>query len=144
MPHSNAKIWIHLVFSTKDRMPLITESIEKNLHSHIRRKLTNEFDCFVEEINGSTDHIHILFNMSEKHSLENIVKNIKGESTHWINLTNRPEEKFSWQVGYCAFSISIDKVHAVKTYISRQKDHHGKISFKDEYEKLMKIYSIKD
>lgn len=144
MPHSNAKIWVHLVFSTKDRLPLITEAIENDLYHHIRRKLINEFDCFVEEINGSFDHIHILFKMSQKHSLENIVKNIKGESTHWVNLISGPNVKFSWQVGYSAFSISIDKVSVVKNYIHRQKEHHKKFTFKDEYDKIMKIYGIEN
>lgn len=85
MSNSNAKLWVHLVFSSKDRMPLITDSIEANLYNHIRRKLINEFDCFVEEINGYFDHIHILFKMSEKHSLENIVKNVKGESSQNVS-----------------------------------------------------------
>ncbi|MCE1165994.1 MAG: IS200/IS605 family transposase [Bacteroidetes bacterium] len=144
MPHSNTRIWIHLVFSTKERIPLITDSFEKKLYSHIERKLSFEFDCIPEAINGMGEHIHAFFRMSGKHSLENIVKNLKGESSHWINQNGFLRERFAWQTGYCAFSISVDKVEVVKKYVRNQKKHHEKKSFLEEYKEFMRIYGIKE
>ncbi|MDD5363582.1 MAG: IS200/IS605 family transposase [Ignavibacteria bacterium] len=142
MSHSNVKIWIHLLFSTKDRQPLIDSNIEERLYNHIERKLITEYDCVVESINGYNDHIHILLSLSEKHSLENVVKNIKGESSHWINQNNLLKKKFCWQSGYCAFSISINKVGIVKKYIENQKLHHKKSTFVEEYGILKQIYGM--
>lgn len=142
MSHSNVKIWIHLIFSTKDRIPLINESLQEKLSNHIRHKLINDFNCVVEEINGYKDHLHILFGLCQNFALENIVQNIKGESSHWINQNNLSNHKFVWQTGYCAFSISVDKVDKVKNYIANQKTHHTKLTFKEEYSRFLKIYGI--
>jgi len=144
MPHSLTYIRIHLIFSTKDRKPLILESFESNLNYHIKEKLSNDFESFVESIGGSKDHIHILFNHSPNHSLKDIVKGIKGESSHWINENNFLEEKFAWQAGYSAFSISIDKVAIVRNYIKNQKEHHKKILFIDEIRKFLKLYGFNE
>ncbi|MBM4159357.1 MAG: IS200/IS605 family transposase [Ignavibacteria bacterium] len=144
MSHSYIKIWIHLVFSTKDREPMILESFEKQLHNHIKTKLIEEFECYFEEINGTKDHIHMLFQISPNFSLQNIIKNIKGESSHWINQKNFLKRKFLWQTGYSAFSISVDKVEIVRKYIQEQKSHHKKLTFSEELEKFLKIYGFKD
>jgi putative transposase len=142
MPHSLTYIRIHLIFSTKDRKPLILDSFETKLHNHIKTKLLNDFDSFVEAIGGYNDHIHILFNHSPNHSLKDIIKHIKEESSHWVNENNFTEEKFMWQPGYSAFSISLDKVQIVKKYINNQKEHHNKILFIDEIKKFLKIYGF--
>ncbi|MCX6165357.1 MAG: IS200/IS605 family transposase [Ignavibacteriae bacterium] len=144
MPHSFTNIWIHLIFSTKDRQLLISESFESKLHNHIKAKLINEYESYVEAINGTSDHMHILYKQSPNFSLKDIVKNIKGESSHWINENNFTKEKFVWQSGYSAFSISIDKVKIVKKYIDNQKKHHKKIIFIDEIKKFLKIYGFDD
>jgi putative transposase len=141
--HSYTRLWTHLIFSTKDRAPIIDEKYEKVFYKHMISKLFDEYDCFVEEINGADDHIHILMLLSPNHSLQDIVKNLKGESSHWINSGNFIKTKFSWQTGYSAFSISIDKVPVVKDYVKNQKEHHKKVSFAEEYEKLLKIYGFK-
>jgi putative transposase len=140
MPHSYTNIWIHLIFSTKNRHLLITEEIELKLHNRIKAKLINDFDSYVEVINGGKEHIHILFKQSSNFALKDIVKNIKGESSHWINENNLTADKFVWQTGYAAFSISIDKVESVKKYIENQKEHHKKILFVDEIKRFLKIY----
>ena len=142
MPHSLSYIRIHLIFSTKDREPLILDSFESKLYNHIKAKFTNDFDSFVEAIGGSNDHVHILFNHSPNYSLKDIVKGIKGESSHWINENNFLSKKFAWQSGYSAFSISIDKVNVVKNYIENQKEHHKKILFIDEIKKFLKLYGF--
>ena len=144
MPHSFTNIWIHLIFSTKDRLPLIDNSFETQLHNHIKSKLINEYESYVEEINGTDNHVHILFKQSPNFALKDIVKSIKGESSHWINGNNISKNKFAWQTGYSSFSISINKVGIVKQYILNQKEHHKKISYVDEVKRFLKIYGFED
>lgn len=142
MPHSLTYIKIHLIFSTKDRKPVITDSFEYKLYNHIKAKFTTDFDSTVDAIGGDKDHIHILFNHSSNYSLREIVKGIKGESSHWINENNFINEKFAWQQGYSAFSISMDRTNVVKKYIENQKKHHEKILFIDELKKFLKLYGF--
>ena len=138
MSHSFTNIWIHLIFSTKDKLPLIDESFEQLLHKHIKSKLINEYESHVEEINGTNNHVHILFKQSPNFSINDIVKNLKGESSHWVNSSNFINNKFAWQTGYSSFSISINKVGIVKKYILNQKEHHKTQSFKEEYIQFLK------
>jgi REP element-mobilizing transposase RayT len=109
MSHSHSKIWIHLIFGTKERIPLIDESFEKLLYDRINNKLKTEYNSLVYAINGTKDHIHILFLQDSNFALAELVKNIKGESSHWINQNNFIDKKFAWQSGYGAFSISDTK-----------------------------------
>ena len=143
MSHSLTKIWIHSVFSTKDRVPLIGNDIGKKLYEHITNELKNKFECKVRAINGMQEHIHILFLLNPNYSISDILKNIKGESSHWINFDNLTKNKFSWQTGYSAFSVSESMVKEVELYIERQKVHHKKMTFMEEYELFMKKYGLK-
>lgn len=142
MPHSLTYIRIHLIFSTKERRPLIKETFESELYNHIKEKFINEYDSAIDAIGGADDHIHILFNQSQNFALKDIVKNLKGETSHWINEKNYLPGKFAWQPGYAAFSISIDKATNVKNYIHRQKEHHQKISLAEELKKILSIYGL--
>jgi len=121
MSHSLTKIWIHLVFGTKEREPLINESFEKKLFEHIKQIIENDFKSLVTAINGTSDHIHILL-------LQN--------QNEFTNL------KFAWQTGYGAFSVSESMIEDVKKYILNQKEHHRKISFAEEYKKFEGKYGL--
>ncbi|HEY5536016.1 MAG TPA: IS200/IS605 family transposase [Ignavibacteria bacterium] len=142
MSHSHTKIWIHLIFGTKERTPLIDEKFEKLLYIRINDKLKTEYNSLVYAINGTKDHIHILFLQDSNFSLSDIVKNIKGESSHWINQNNFIDKKFAWQSGYGAFSISDTKEDKIIEYIKNQKEHHKKISFAEEYNLFLKKYGF--
>ena len=142
MSHSLVKIWIHLVFGTKNSELLIIPKYEKQLHDHIKEKLERDFECLVKIIKGVTDHIHILFLMSQNFSLSDIVKNIKGESSHWWNSQEFSNLKFAWQIGYGAYSVSESMISKVEKYISNQKEHHKKISYNKEVEIFMKKYGL--
>jgi len=141
--HSLTKIWIHGIFSTKNREPLIKPEFETELYDHIKEKLENDFECKVRIINGMSEHVHLLFLLSTKFSIETIFKNLKGESSHWINQSNFKKQKFAWQTGYGAFSISESMVKEVERYIIGQKEHHRKLSYVEEIELLIKKYSLK-
>ncbi len=92
--HSLIKIWIHAIYGTKDKTSLIKDTFESQLHHHIKEKLEKELDCKVRNINGTEDHIHILFLLSPNYSLKEIFQKIKGESSHLpagrqVGLTNQ-------------------------------------------------------
>ena len=142
MPHSLTKIWIHLIFGTKERFPLINQSFEGQLYNYIKNLLEKDFDCIVDIINGAADHVHISFIQNQNYSLADIVKNIKGNSSHWINQNKFLKTKFTWQTGYGAFSVSESMIHEVIAYIANQKEHHRKVSFAEEYKRFAEKYGL--
>src|SRR4051812_43847737 len=105
MPHSYNKIWIHAIWSTKERIPLIHHGIEQKLYQFLSDQL-RELGCPVRIINGMPDHIHCLFLLSPQKSIADVIKQIKGSSSHYINQGNLIKEKFAWQTGYAAYSVS--------------------------------------
>lgn len=141
MPHSYNKLWIHAIWSTKDRNQLIHPNIEQTVYTFISEQL-QEQGCAVRIINGMPDHIHCLFLMTPNKSIADIVKQIKGSSSHFINQNNLISEKFSWQTGYAAFSVSESVVGKVFKYIKNQKSHHQKKTFQQEYEAFLKVYGL--
>lgn len=137
MPQSLANILVHLVFSTKDRMPLIDAGIERELYPYISAVLgTNESPMI--SIGGTSDHLHLLFNLSRKKSIADIVESVKADSSKWIKTKGAEYRGFYWQSGYGAFSFSPNDYKRVIGYISDQKNHHVKRSFQEEYRELLK------
>ena len=111
MPHSFNKIWIHAIWATKERIPLIDSSMEQKLHQFISEQLI-EMGCPVRIINGMPDHIHCLFLLNPQKSIADVIKQIKGSSSHFTNQNNLIEEKFAWQTGYSAYSVSASALTA--------------------------------
>lgn len=143
MSHSFNKIWIHAIWATKERMPLISTAIEKKVHKFISKQL-REQGCPVRIINGMPDHVHCMFLLSPQKSIAEVIKQIKGSSSHYINQNNLTSEKFSWQTGYAAYSVSESVVEKVFQYIDNQKEHHQKKSFQEEYEAFLKLYGLNE
>ena len=143
MPHSFNKIWIHAIWSTKDRLPLIHPTVESKIHQFIAAQL-REQGCPVSIINGMPDHIHCLFLLSPQRSIAEVIKQIKGSSSHFINQNNLIAVKFSWQTGYAAYSVSESVVNKVYLYIKNQKQHHTKKTFQQEYDAFLKIYGLEN
>lgn len=141
MSHSLTKIWIHAVWATKERIPMINSSIENQLHNYIKDQL-KEMGCPVSIINGMPDHIHCLFLLKNDKSIADVIKQIKGSSSHFINQNELTQEKFSWQTGYGAFSVSESVVDKVFHYIKNQKEHHSKKSFQQEYDEFLKLNGL--
>lgn len=142
MPHSFNRIWIHAIWSTKERMPLITGAVEKTVYEFLSTQL-REQGCPVRIINGMPDHVHCLFLLSPKKSISEIIKQIKGSSSYYINQNNLGFSKFSWQTGYAAYSVSESVVDTVFNYIRNQKQHHRKNTFEQEFTKFSKLYGLK-
>ena len=141
MPHSFNKIWIHAIWSTKDRHPFFHSNIEHKIYHFISEQF-REQGCLVSIINGMPDHVHCLFLLSPQKSIAEVIKQIKGSSSHYINQNNLIVDKFSWQTGYAAYSVSESVVDKVHNYIHNQKQHHAKKTFQQEYDELIKLYGL--
>lgn len=141
MPHSFNKIWIHAIWATKFRQPFIHVSVENKIYSFVAEEL-RELGCPVRIINGMPDHIHCLFLLSPQKSIAEVIKQIKGSSSHFINQNNLIADKFAWQTGYAAFSVSESGVEKVFQYIGNQKQHHHLKTFQQEYEEFLKLYGL--
>jgi putative transposase len=141
MPHSFNKIWIHAIWSTKNREPLISEKVENKIHNILRDELI-ELGCPVRIINGMPDHVHSLFLLNPQKSVTDIIKYTKGSSSHSINEQSLIAKKFAWQTGYAGYSVSESRLENDFQYIKNQKQHHQKKTFMQEYEELMKLHRI--
>lgn len=143
MAHSLSKIWIHVIFSTKDRQPLIIDDHREVIHRRIIENFEKQ-DCPVLIINGITDHVHVLFQLSPEKSLAELIKLVKGETSHWINRQNLMKAKFVWQTGYAAFSVSESQVDTVEEYIRQQIGHHRKRTYREEVDLFLQRYGLKN
>ena len=141
MSQSLSSILVHLVFSTKNREPFITPIIEAELHPYMA-KIFRELKSPSLAIDGTDDHVHILFSLARIVTVADLVEEIKTSTSKWIK-TKGPEFRgFQWQRGYGAFSIGQSNVEALKRYIHAQKKHHQQTTFKVEYRKFLKAYGI--
>ena len=141
MGQSLVRNYLHIVFSTKYRQPLIKEDIEPDLHAYLGG-ICRRLECTPIIVGGYTDHIHILCLLSKKIALMKLVEEIKSHSSKWIKTKNVCYKNFYWQDGYGAFSVYPNEVDVVIRYIENQKSHHGKISFQNEYRKFLNDYDI--
>ena len=143
MSQSYTKLWIHAIWATKHRQELIDFSIEKRMYDFIWQELT-ELGCPVRIINGMPDHVHVLFLQNPQKTISDIVKQIKGSSSHFINREDLILEKFAWQTGYAAFSVSESQLDAVYYYIKNQKQHHLKKNGQDEFDDFVKLHGLEN
>lgn len=127
------KIWVHLIFSTKNREPYIKKEIKPLLIEHIKSN-SKEKDIFIDFINGSFDHIHILLSLGSEQNVAKIAQLIKGESSFWVNKNKITKLKFEWQDEYIALSVSESQVKRVREYIRNQEEHHKIKTFQEEWE----------
>ena len=132
---------MHLVFSTKHRVPLIFSSVEAELHAYLGG-ICNKLDCTVIKVGGYTDHIHILCMLSKKIALVKLMEELKSNSSKWIKAKGPGYKNFNWQDGYGAFSVNPSEVYAVISYIANQHEYHRKITFQDEYRAFLKKYKV--
>ena len=131
------KIYIHFVWSTKNRIPYLdTLDLRLNVWKHIKEN-GKEKGIFIDQVNGYSDHCHCLISLSTNQTIEKVVQLIKGESSFWINKNNLIEEKFAWQDEYFAVSVSESMIDSVRNYIKNQETHHYKKTYQDEFEELI-------
>jgi REP element-mobilizing transposase RayT len=131
----------HVVFSTRQRRPLITEKIERSLHKYMGGVIRNQKGVLLE-INGMPDHVHLFFKLKPTIAISNIVRDIKANSAHWLNDSRKLTVRFAWQDGYSAFTVSESQVERVKAYIRNQKQHHRRNDYRSELLTLLEKHRI--
>lgn len=141
MGQSLVKNYIHIVFSTKHRAPMIHPPVEAELHSYLGG-ICNRLECPVLIVGGYTDHIHILCMLSKKITLMILMEELKSHSSKWIKSKGMDYENFYWQNGYGAFSVNPSQVDIVIAYIANQHEHHSKKTFQVEYRTILKKYDV--
>ena len=142
MAQSLSRLWTHLIFSTKNRFPFLSDkTIRLDMHSYLA-KMLREQDCETLIVNGVEDHVHALFALSRTRAIANVVKEIKRTSSGWLKQLSPKLSKFHWQGGYGAFSVSQSNLDEVIRYIENQEEHHKRVTFQDEYRAFLKAYGI--
>jgi REP element-mobilizing transposase RayT len=141
MGQSLVNNFVHITFSTKNRVPLISEAIEDELYSYIGGICKN-LECYPIKIGGFYDHIHILTLLSKKIALMVLLEKVKANSSKWIKTKGDTFSKLYWQNGYGAFSVNPYEIDKVISYIETQKEHHRKKTFQDEYRAFLKKYKV--
>ncbi|CAN5528810.1 IS200/IS605 family transposase [soil metagenome] len=141
MAQTLVKNYLHIVFSTKHRAPMIHESVEKELHSYLAG-VCKELECYPIKIGGYTDHVHIVCSLSKKIALMTLMEKIKSHSSKWIKTKGEMFQNFYWQGGYGAFSVRESDLPRLIKYLENQHEHHKKAKFKDEYLSFLAEYEI--
>ena len=141
MPHSLANLYIHLIFSTKERTPYLTPSVRPDLHAYMATVLAN-LNSPAVLINSMNDHVHVLFNMGRTVTLAQVVEDVKKSSSKWIKTQAVALAEFAWQAGYGAFSVSESNAPKVASYIRNQEEHHRGKTFQEEYREFLAKHKV--
>ncbi len=141
MPQSLAQIYLHIVFSTKQRYPFIEPNIERQLHAYMADTIKRA-GGHSHLINGTSDHVHLLSSLPRTMTVAKYIEDIKRNSSRWIKNKSVEYKKFSWQNGYGVFSVSRSRLESVRRYIAGQKEHHQTVTFKDEFLAFLEKYGV--
>ena len=135
------KIWVHLVWTTKNREALLTKEIRQAIFNHIKENAENK-GIYIDFINVHLEHVHCLVSLGSGQNIDKLLMLLKGESSFWINKNKIFKTKFEWQDEYFAVSVSESSVNRVRDYIKNQENHHKKKSFNDEYQEFICKYKF--
>jgi REP element-mobilizing transposase RayT len=137
---SLANLLTHLIFSTKNREPLLaTKDLQQNAHAYLAAVLKDR-KCPAVIVGGIPNHVHILCQLAKTESVSNLMEHLKASSSKWLKTQGSPV--FSWQRGYGAFSVSQSQVDSVVAYIQNQEEHHRIITYEEEYRSFLKCYRV--
>jgi REP element-mobilizing transposase RayT len=142
MSQSLSQIYLHVVFSTKERRPFLQDAKCRAAKHKCLAKTSNDLGCPCLEAGGVEDHVHILSRLSKTISASEFVKELKRATSAWIKDEFPELQAFYWQAGYGAFSVSPSHVDALREYIRSQEQHHHTESFQDEFRRLLRKYGI--
>ena len=141
MAHTFIHLLTHIIFSTKDRRPFLDADLKSRLFPYLGG-IIRAHDGKAIIINGPNDHVHILASLAAKHSLSDLMRELKADSTGWIHKNFPNQKSFAWQTGYGAFSVSHSGLADVEKYIVSQEEHHRKMSFQEEFVAFLKRHEI--
>jgi putative transposase len=140
MPTAWTQLYIHLIFSTKLREPLITPQLETDLHPFLGG-IVRDLRCSLIQIGGVSDHVHLLIRIRPDITVSDLVRHVKGRSSTWFN-DHAGHRVLQWQEGYGCFSVSRSLLDDVTDYIRRQKEHHANLTFQEEFEMFLRKHGI--
>ncbi len=142
MPQSISQVWLHIVFSTKDRYSFLRDpDMRSGAHAYLAGAC-RQLKCPARIVNGTADHVHILCNLHRTISVSGLLRGLKEPSSKWIKAKGGLLKKFRWQAGYAAFSVSPSRLEAVHRYIANQERRHRRLSFKEELLRFLEEYEV--
>ena len=141
MPQSLTMLYAHLVFSTKNRRPIIDDEIRPRVHAYLAT-VVRDLDSPYVVVGGVADHVHILFDMGKMHAPVEFVKRVKRESSKFVKTLGRKHNDFYWQRGYGMFSVSPTHLKDAEDYVRNQDEHHQNKTFQDELRGFLERYGI--
>ena len=141
MPQSFASVHVHVVFSTKGRVALISDDLAPRLYEYIGGIVRARHSLLVQA-GGMADHIHLLVSLHRQLSVAELLRDIKANSSKWVHQTFADRRAFAWQAGYAVFAVSFSNLDAVKGYIAEQAEHHRTRTFQDEFRALLRRHHI--
>jgi len=142
MSQSLSAIHLHLVFSTKNRVPFFRDpELRRELHAYLGG-ISKRLDCMPHQVGGTEDHVHLLCAFSRMLTVAEWVKELKRVSNHWLTQGGTSIPEFAWQNGYGVFSVSESGLAKTMEYIARQEEHHRARTFQDEFRSFLKQHRI--
>jgi len=142
MPQSLVQVYVHIVFSTKDRQPFLNEpTLRGQLHAYLAG-ICKKQESPALIVGGVADHVHLLVRLAKVGAISDLIRDLKRNSTIWLKEAEPTKSDFHWQQGYGAFSISPGHLDALTRYITNQEEHHRTISFKEELRRLCRKYGV--
>lgn len=141
MSDSYTNLLYHIVFSTKDRQPIITDVYQPRLYDYIGGTIRHLGGISLG-INGTEDHVHVLAKLRPDKAVSDVLRDLKANASGWMHDVFPELKDFSWQRGYGAFTVSASNIAKVQHYIARQKEHHQKKTFRDEFIEFLKANGI--
>lgn len=141
MANTYTQLYTHIVFAVKGRANLISSKWKENLYQYISGIISNKNQKMMI-VNGMPDHLHLLIGLKPDCNVSDLVRDIKANSSKWINDNKWVIGRFEWQNGFGAFSVSQSQVKTIINYIANQEIHHREVSFKNEYISFLKEYQI--
>lgn len=142
MPQSLVQIYVHIIFSTKDREPFLRDlEIRERVHAYLATVCQNQ-NAPSLRVGGVEDHVHLVCRMSKVMAIAEFVKALKRDSSQWIKTLSPDLREFYWQSGYGAFSVSPSHVDPLLEYVRNQEEHHRKESFQDEFRRICEKYGV--
>ena len=142
MPQSLVQIYVHVVFSTKNRQPFLKENDFQDRTHRYLAGICRNLQCPTLMVGGVENHVHILCRLGQTINVADLIRDIKRDSSKWIKSERGDLADFQWQQGYCAFSVSPSHVEALKDYITHQEEQHRRETFQDEFRRLCKKYGL--
>jgi len=141
MPQSFASVPLHIIYSTKGRLPFLTDDLLQSILEYFGA-VADGCGCRLLASGGVSDHVHLLVSLSRTITIADLIRTLKSSSSRWIHDKYSDRASFAWQSGYAVFGVSESNIQKLKVYIANQHAHHRTVSFQDEYRSFLARHGI--